>query len=135
MRRFACLLLSVLLTVSLCGCGGTQESRLDLFAMNTYMVITAEGALDGQSPFGKVPCEVARRAEALGIPTVALAGTIGKGARQTYEHGIGAYASIMQRPCSLRKAIGGGAKLLRQAAENTMRMLLVGQRLAQRERA
>lgn len=99
------------------------------------LVITAEGALDGQSPFGKVPCEVARRAEALGIPTVALAGTIGKGARQTYEHGIGAYASIMQRPCSLRKAIGGGAKLLRQAAENTMRMLLVGQRLAQRERA
>ncbi len=99
------------------------------------LVITAEGALDGQSPFGKVPCEVARRAEALGIPTVALAGTIGKGARQTYEHGIGAYASIMRRPCSLRKAIGGGAKLLRQAAENTMRMLLVGQRLAQRERA
>lgn len=96
------------------------------------LVITAEGALDAQSPFGKVPCEVARRAEALGIPTVALAGTIGKGARQTYEHGIGAYASIMRRPCSLQKAIGGGAKLLRDAAENTMRMLLVGQRLAAR---
>ena len=99
------------------------------------LVITAEGALDGQSPFGKVPCEVARRAAALGIPTVALAGTIGKGARQTYEHGIGAYASIMRRPCSLQKAIGGGAKLLRNAAENTMRMLLVGQRLADRHRA
>lgn len=96
------------------------------------LVITAEGALDAQSPFGKVPCEVARRAEAIGIPTVALAGTIGKGARQTYEHGIGAYASIMRRPCSLEKAIGEGAKLLRNAAENTMRMLLVGQRLAAR---
>ena len=43
MKRFACLLLAVLLTVSLCGCGGTQESRLELFAMDTYMVITAEG--------------------------------------------------------------------------------------------
>ncbi|UFM66545.1 glycerate kinase [Paracoccus sp. MA] len=96
------------------------------------LVITAEGALDAQSPFGKVPCEVARRADAIGIPTVALAGTIGKGARQTYEHGIGAYASIMRRPCSLEKAIGEGAKLLRNAAENTMRMLLVGQRLAAR---
>ena len=32
------------------------------------------------------------------------------------------------------EAIGGGAKLLRQAAENTMRMLLVGQRLADRVR-
>jgi len=99
------------------------------------LVITAEGALDGQSPFGKVPCEVARRAEALGIPTIALAGTIGKGARQTYDHGIGAYASIIRRPCSLQKAIGGGAKLLRNAAENTMRMLLVGERLAARGRA
>ena len=46
----------------------------------------------------------------------ALAGTIGKGARQTYEHGIGAYASIMRRPCSLQKAIGGGGKLLRAAS-------------------
>ncbi|HWL58708.1 MAG TPA: glycerate kinase [Paracoccus sp. (in: a-proteobacteria)] len=99
------------------------------------LVITAEGALDGQSPFGKVPCEVARRAEVLGIPTIALAGTIGKGARQTYDHGIGAYASIIRRPCSLQKAIGGGAKLLRNAAENTMRMLLVGERLAARGRA
>ena len=43
MRRFACLLLAALLTASLCGCGGTQESRLELFAMDTYMVITAEG--------------------------------------------------------------------------------------------
>lgn len=99
------------------------------------LVITAEGALDGQSPFGKVLCEVARRAAALGIPTVALAGTIGKGARQSYEHGIGACTSIMRPPCSLQKAIGGGAKLLRKAAENTMRMLLVGQRLADRHRA
>ncbi|SFY45238.1 glycerate kinase [Paracoccus pantotrophus] len=98
------------------------------------LVITAEGALDGQSPYGKVPCEVARRAEALGVPTVALAGTIGKGARQTYEHGIAAYASIMRRPCSLGKAIDEGGKLLRAAAENTMRMLLVGQRLAWRAR-
>ena len=47
MRRFACLLLAVLLALSLCGCGGTQESRLELFAMDTYMVITAEGGMCG----------------------------------------------------------------------------------------
>lgn len=96
------------------------------------LVITAEGALDGQSPFGKVPCEVSRRAREQGIPTIALAGTIGKGARQTYDHGIAAYASIVGRPCSLDEAIGKGAKLLRRSAENAMRMLLVGQRLAAR---
>ena len=115
--------------------GFFRDLEFDHLLAQADLVITAEGSLDGQSPYGKVPCEVSRRAEARGIPTIALAGTIGKGARQTYEHGIGAYASIMRGPCSLRKAIGGGAKLLRQAAENTMRMLLVGERLAQRQRA
>lgn len=99
------------------------------------LVITAEGSLDGQSPYGKVPCEVSRRAEALGIPTIALAGTIGKGARETLAHGISAFASIVKRPCSLEEAIAKGDKLLRRAAEDAMRMLLVGERLGQRIRA
>lgn len=64
MRRFACLLLSVLLTVSLCGCGGTQESRLDLFAMNTYMVITAEGG-DTEEAVKSVSREISRLENAL----------------------------------------------------------------------
>lgn len=94
------------------------------------LVITAEGSLDGQSPYGKVPCEVARRARAHGIPTIALAGTIGKGARETFDHGISAFASIVKRPCSLEEAIAKGDKLLRRAAEDAMRMLQVGRRLA-----
>ena len=32
------------------------------------LVITAEGSLDDQSPFGKIPCEVARRAKRRGLP-------------------------------------------------------------------
>ena len=64
MRRFACLLLAVLLTVSLCGCGGTQESRLDLFAMNTYMVITAEGG-DTEESVKSVSREISRLENAL----------------------------------------------------------------------
>ena len=59
MRRFACLLLAVLLTVSLCGCGGTQESRLELFAMDTYMVITAEGG-DTEEAVKSVSREISR---------------------------------------------------------------------------
>lgn len=93
------------------------------------LVITAEGALDGQSPYGKVPCEVARRAEEQGVPTIALAGTIGKGAGETLAHGISAFASIVKRPCTLEEAMAKGEKLLRRAAEDAMRMVLVGQRL------
>ena len=96
------------------------------------LVITAEGSLDGQSPYGKVPCEVGRIAAARGIPTIALAGTIGQGASETFQHGIAAFASIVKRPCTLEEAIRMGDKLLRRAAEDTMRMLQVGQRLALR---
>ena len=64
MRRFACLLLAVLLTVSLCGCGGTQESRLELFAMDTYMVITAEGG-DTEEAVKSVSREISRLENAL----------------------------------------------------------------------
>ncbi|MCZ0962514.1 glycerate kinase family protein [Paracoccus benzoatiresistens] len=96
------------------------------------LVITAEGSLDGQSPYGKVPCEVGRHAAARGIPTIALAGTIGKGASETFQHGIAAFASIVKRPCTLEEAIRKGDKLLRRAAEDAMRMLQVGQRLALR---
>lgn len=109
-----------------------QYLDFDRLLARADLVITAEGSLDGQSPYGKVPCEVSRRAAALGIPTIALAGTIGKGARQTFSHGIAAYASIVKRPCSLDEAIAKGDKLLRRAAEDAMRMMQVGQRLAAR---
>lgn len=121
--------------------GATLHPRFDIMLQyldfdrlldQADLIITAEGSLDGQSPYGKVPCEVARRAAARGIPTIALAGTIGKGARQTFDHGIAAFASIVKRPCSLEEAIEKGEKLLRRAAEDAMRMMQVGRRLAMR---
>ena len=98
------------------------------------LVITAEGSLDGQSPYGKVPCEVARRAAQHGIPTIALAGTIGKGVDQTFAHGF-AFASILKRPCTLEEAIRDGERLLRRAAEDAMRMMSVGLRMSQKRQA
>ena len=90
------------------------------------LVITAEGSLDGQSPHGKVPCEVARRARRRGTPVMALAGSIGKGATETFAHGIDAFASIIKCPCTLDEAIGEAKKLLTCAAEDAMRMVAVG---------
>ena len=106
-----------------------QYLAFDALIKKADLVITAEGALDGQSPYGKVPCEVARRAEACGVPTIALAGTIGKGVEQTLDNGIDAYASIISRPCTLDEAIDQGDMLLRRAAEDAMRMVSVGLRL------
>lgn len=104
---------------------------LDRLIGRANLVITAEGSLDGQTPFGKVPAEVGHRAKAAGLPVIALAGTIGKGVTLNFEHGIDAFASILKRPCSLDEAIGAASKLLVRAAEDASRMILVGMRLNQ----
>ena len=43
------------------------------------LVITGEGRIDAQTAFGKAPGEVARRAQAAGVPVLFLAGTRGPG--------------------------------------------------------
>lgn len=94
------------------------------------LVITAEGAIDFQTPRGKVPAEIARRAAEQGIPVVALAGTLGRDAQDVYDIGIDAIASIVPLPMSLDQAINDGEKLLIQAAERMMRTLILGASMA-----
>lgn len=120
--------------------GGTLHPRydivmqyldLDSLVARADLVITAEGSLDGQTPYGKIPAEVARRAKAHALPVIALAGTIGKGVALNFEHGIDAFASILKRPCTLEEAIAKAGKLLQRAAEDAMRMVSVGLMLSQ----
>nr|WP_295983427.1 glycerate kinase [uncultured Agrobacterium sp.] len=106
-----------------------QYLDVDDYLRNADLVITAEGSLDGQTPFGKVPAEIARRAKEAGVPVVALAGTIGKGVRLNFECGIDAFASILTRPCSLEDAISLAPKLLARAAEDAVRMIMIGMNL------
>lgn len=105
------------------------------------LVITAEGQLDGQSPYGKVPCEVARRAAARSVPTIVLAGSLGKGVNQTFEHGVAAFASIIKRPARWRMpsptATSCCATRLRTPCAWSRSALRLGdgQRLGDRQRA
>ena len=107
-----------------------QYLNFDRLLADADLVLTAEGSLDEQTPWGKIPAEVARRAKQHGLPVIALAGTLGKGAAVNLQHGIDAYASILQRPCSLEEAIAKAGRLLAKAAEEVMRMVQVGARLA-----
>jgi glycerate kinase len=122
-------------------CGATLHPRYDIVMRYSHfdrllpeadLVLTAEGCLDGQTPYGKVPAEVARRANALGIPVVALAGCIGEGAGANLAHGLTAYRSIMAHPCSLAEASAAAETLLADAAEHAMRMVGAGLMIARR---
>ncbi|MDF9717310.1 glycerate kinase [Nocardioides sp. ChNu-99] len=99
---------------------------LDDLISRADLVITAEGAVDEQTPHGKVPAEVARRAKAQGKPVFALAGTIGRRAHHVHDIGIDAVASILPLPLSLEESIARCPELLTEAAERAMRLVLIG---------
>ncbi|MER6913004.1 glycerate kinase [Streptomyces sp. NPDC000594] len=98
------------------------------------LVVTAEGALDHQTPRGKVPAEVARRAKLYDRQVLALAGTLGEGAHQVRSVGVDAYGSIMPAPVSLTEALGRGGEFLADATERALRMILIGTRLPESRR-
>ncbi|THC92062.1 hypothetical protein EYZ11_008470 [Aspergillus tanneri] len=100
----------------------------DLFD-NCDLVFTAEGGIDDQTPRGKIPAEVAMRAEKHHIPVIALAGTVGPNADLNYHVGINAYVSILQQPSTLEEAIRDTERLLTDSAECAMRMVMVGKLL------
>ncbi|AFZ30832.1 glycerate kinase [Gloeocapsa sp. PCC 7428] len=106
-----------------------QYLELDSLLQEADLVITAEGSIDFQTPRGKIPAEVARRAKNYQLPVIALAGTIGKDATVNLEHGIDSFESILEAPCTLKDAIAQAPELVINAAERTMRLLLVGQHL------
>ena len=70
------------------------ESRLK----DADLCLTGEGAIDGQSAFGKTPVGVARLARSVHCPVLALAGSIGAGAAAVLDQGIDAYFSICPGP-------------------------------------
>ncbi|CAL9597281.1 Glycerate 3-kinase [Streptomyces sp. enrichment culture] len=100
---------------------------LDARLARADLVITAEGALDHQTPRGKIPAEVARRAKLSGRPVLALAGTLGEGAYDV--PGVDACHGILPAPMALAEALTRGAELLTDATERALRMILLGARL------
>ncbi|GEC88754.1 glycerate kinase family protein [Brevibacillus brevis] len=105
---------------------------LDRMLQETDLVFTAEGSIDFQTPRGKIPVEVAKRAKKHALPVVALVGTVGKGARLNYEYGIDAYTSILPMPSTLEEAFMHAQKWLTDCSESSMRTIMVGLQLANR---
>ncbi|TMW72088.1 glycerate kinase [Alteribacter natronophilus] len=80
------------------------------------LMITGEGRVDGQSLFGKVPAGIGRLAKQHGIPTAALAGSIGSGIEALEEHGVCVVHPIVSGPISLEEAMNNAESLLFESA-------------------
>ncbi|MFJ8590110.1 glycerate kinase [Streptomyces sp. NPDC093598] len=100
---------------------------LDARLARADLVVTAEGALDHQTPRGKIPAEVARRAKLYGRPVLALAGTLGEGAAEV--PGVDACHGILPAPMELAEAMIRASELLTDATERALRMIVLGTRI------
>ncbi|NLK35495.1 MAG: glycerate kinase [Gracilibacteraceae bacterium] len=107
---------------------------IDRHLADTDLVLTGEGRIDSQTACGKVPVGVARRVLKYGVPVIAIVGSVGDGASIVYEHGIDAIIDIVSKPMSLEDSMKNVKILLEQAAENAMRMLIIGSALQGRFR-
>ncbi|HQH69813.1 MAG TPA: glycerate kinase [Candidatus Hydrogenedentes bacterium] len=85
------------------------------------LVITGEGRIDAQTPHGKTPAGVAKAARQLGIPVVAIAGSLGPGYDAVHDCGIREVIPIQSGTMSLAEAMARAPELLAAAAERVAR--------------
>lgn len=64
-----------------------------------------------------------------------IAGSLGEGAPAVHDIGIAAIASILTVPMRLEHAVEQGEELLRDAAERSMRLVLLGAAMSARPAA
>lgn len=92
------------------------------------LVITGEGKLDDQTGGGKGPMGIAQAAAKLGIPVIALAGSVTASPMNLQAWGFTAAWSIVPQPCSLEDALKNGKAWLIDSAThlgNTLALQLI----------
>ena len=99
---------------------------IDKALTNTNLVITGEGQLDFQTIYNKAPIGVAKRAKHLGIPVIAISGSLGENFSVVHEHGIDAASSIISKPMTLEEASKTAPELIASATEQALRYMKIG---------
>jgi glycerate kinase len=93
------------------------------------LVITGEGRTDFQTAFGKAPVGVAKIAKQYNVPVICIAGGLGKGHSDVYDHGIDGLMSIVPQPMRLEECIENGTELITEATVRAMRLVKIGREM------
>lgn len=88
-----------------------------------HLVITGEGRMDGQTAFGKTPSGVAREAKKLGLPVIAICGSLGADPDKVLAVGIDAYFSALESSLDEEDLPEKGPQMLLRCAEQVGRIL------------
>jgi glycerate kinase len=100
-----------------------EAVRLDAALATADLVLTGEGRLDAQTPFGKTVAGVAQRAAVRGLPVVALVGGIAPEFDCASVPGLTAAFALSSRPLSLAEAQADAAALLAALSEQVCRLI------------
>lgn len=92
---------------------------------NADLVITGEGRIDAQSSQGKVLNGIGARAKKLGVPVIAIGGSVCEDGEALLTHGITAMFSIANGPLTLDYAMENGQYLIEQITKNIMRIFAI----------
>jgi glycerate kinase len=103
-----------------------QASGLVESLKDADLVFTAEGKIDSQTAYGKVPTGVAKKAKEFGLPVIAIAGEVADDYRVVYQHGIDAVLSIAPGPISLSQSMTEAERLVTDTTERAIRLFLCG---------
>lgn len=115
-------------------CGGKLKSGIEAVLdivnfdneiKDASLIITGEGAIDGQTKKGKVPMGVALRAKKQGVPVIAIVGDIRDGAEAVYDLGIISIMPALKRAMPLEEAIKNSHSLILDAAERVCRFISI----------
>ncbi len=85
------------------------------------LVIVGEGRMDAQTVYNKAPIVVAQRARKLGVPVIAVAGSLGEGYLAVLEHGINDVEIAAPPDLPLDEALRRAGELVAEAAERVVR--------------
>jgi glycerate kinase len=92
-----------------------EAAGLDAALQGADLVITGEGQADEQTAYGKAPGEVAKRAQAAGIPVILLAGSKGPGWQALEKLGVTSVVTLTEEG-DLHQAINEPERMLTLAA-------------------
>ena len=102
-----------------------QVLDFDRHLAGADLVITGEGRADLSTVFDKAPVGVARHAQAHGVPTVLLAGSLGDGHEELYKHGVASVLCISDGAMTFEKALSRTGEMLEGTAERAVRLFLL----------
>jgi len=103
----------------------SEAVGLNSYLEKASLVFTGEGRMDSQTLFGKTVAGVAQKAKAFHVPVVAIAGEVAGDYEEFHQHGIDAVLSIAPGPISLEESMADAERLISDAAERALRLILL----------